>query len=202
MDGRSKRKIEVEKRYCEICGKEIPRNTRQGEKRITVAQYSKARVCSIKCKGKLTSKENVGSNNANWRGGKSICCLCGKELGGRYSYRKNKAGVNFCKSCAYQYFTKEKSHNWKGGITPRVINKEYKDWRFGVFSRYDFTCQKCGDNKGGNLEAHHILNWKDNKNLRYLIDNGTTFCEECHRDFHKKYGYHNNTEEQLLDFIK
>ncbi len=203
MDGRSKRKKEVEPRYCEVCGDLIPRNTKQGEKRINITQYIKARFCSLKCKG-LDHKENIkGKNNPNWRGGKTKCCLCGIELSYRYSYRTNSIGVNFCKPCANQYFSGENSWNWNGGTSPRLSNnKIYKDWRFDVFSRDDFTCQKCGDNKGGNLEAHHIINWKNNKDLRYLIDNGITFCEVCHRSFHKKYGYHDNNEEQLLKFIK
>jgi 5-methylcytosine-specific restriction endonuclease McrA len=33
--------------------------------------------------------------------------------------------------------------------------KKMIDWRNEVYKRDNYTCQKCGDNTGGNLEAHH-----------------------------------------------
>lgn len=103
---------------------------------------------------------------------------------------------------------REKSPCWKGGkkITPR--NRQdyfYKVWRTGVFERDNYTCQKCGRrSKSGNplaLVGHHILNWKTNEELRYDINNGITFCEDCHREFHKDYGFRDNTLEQVRCFI-
>jgi hypothetical protein len=56
-------------RYFEICSKQIPRNTKQGENRIRPAQYVKARFCSKKCKGIHHSSIILGSNNPNYNGG-------------------------------------------------------------------------------------------------------------------------------------
>jgi len=33
------------------------------------------------------------------------------------------------------------------------------------------------------------------------IDNGITLSEKAHREFHKKYGIKNNTNEQLEEFL-
>jgi len=167
-------------------------------KRIRPAQYKNAKFCSNKCRGVWQSKNNTGVNNSNYKGGNSKCCLCLEELGYRYS-RKNREGKNFCKKCSYIYFSGDRHQNWKGGITERLGIGE---WRIAVYERDDFTCQKCGDNTGGNLNAHHIENWADNKNLRYLINNGITLCNVCHKSFHKKYGYGKNNVEQFLSFIK
>lgn len=73
------------------------------------------------------------------------------------------------------------------------------DWRNEVYKRDDYTCQKCGDNTGGNLEAHHknhlsdlirelniidIIDAIENKDL-WDIDNGITLCNDCHIETHK-----------------
>ena len=57
---------------------------------------------------------------------------------------------------------------------------EYRTWRENVFVRDNFTCQKCFS-LGLKLNAHHIIRWIDNIDLRYDINNGITLCEKCHR---------------------
>ena len=101
------------------------------------------------------------------------------------------------------------SYMWRGGttsITKRIQSSiKHKNWRQQVFIRDNFTCQKCGDNKGGNLNAHHIKTFK--KLLievkKYLplfdlydgamiykpfwnIENGTTLCSKCHQKTHRR----------------
>lgn len=79
----------------------------------------------------------------------------------------------------------EKSHLWRGGITKINIlirgTIEYRLWRESVFARDGWTCQKCGDNTGGNLQAHHLKSFSKYKELRFAIDNGITLCENCHK---------------------
>ena len=76
----------------------------------------------------------------------------------------------------------------------------YYDWRMQVFERDRFTCQKCGDDRGGNLEAHHIEGYSYNKELQVVVENGITFCEKCHKNFHKTYGIE-STAEKVREFI-
>lgn len=78
---------------------------------------------------------------------------------------------------------------------------EYAEWRKSVFDKDDYTCQCCGDNKGGNLVAHHLNSYHEHKEERYKIENGITLCEKCHKEFHHIYGYGNNTKEQYEQFI-
>jgi hypothetical protein len=95
----------------------------------------------------------------------------------------------------------EKNPAWKGGISPleaRIRRSfKYRQWRSDVFTRDNFTCQEqeCGDNKGRNLEAHHIKpfalimrentikTFEEAMNCEELwnINNGITFCKSCHR---------------------
>lgn len=82
------------------------------------------------------------------------------------------------------------SHSYKDGklVERRGIrfSSKYKQWRFDVYLRDNFTCQKCGDNKGGNLNAHHIKPFADYPELRFEVSNGLTLCENCHKEAHKK----------------
>jgi len=100
---------------------------------------------------------------------------------------------------------KENCNFWKGGITP--INAkirtslEYKLWRKACFVRDNFTCQITGKS-GRDIIVHHINNFADFPELRLAIDNGFTMCKEYHNKFHQIYGKHNNTREQLNEFIE
>lgn len=76
----------------------------------------------------------------------------------------------------------EKHWNWKGGISPRVLNTtEVREWRKAVFERDNYICQHCGYKEGRILEAHHIKSWKDYPDLRFEVDNGLTLCNPCHK---------------------
>jgi len=81
----------------------------------------------------------------------------------------------------------EKSSNWKGGITPgniRIRNSiETRLWREAVFARDNWTCQQC-NKKGGILHSHHIKSFAKFPELRFAIDNGITFCNNCHGKIH------------------
>lgn len=70
-----------------------------------------------------------------------------------------------------------------------------------MYKRDLYICQKCFQ-KGKYLNGHHIESWKNNEDLRLAESNGITFCEDCHKDFHKKYGYGDNSKQQLDKFLK
>ena len=87
-------------------------------------------------------------------------------------------------------FCGDSNPNWKGGVTSKNQimrnNSEYHQWRIAVFERDNYTCQKCNNDKGGNLEAHHLESWESNQELRYIISNGITVCKDCHAIIHDK----------------
>jgi len=101
-------------------------------------------------------------------------------------------------------FAREKSPVWKGGIRTKRTERltlEYREWRRKIFKQDNYTCCKCHENSN-RLEAHHILSWKENNELRYDISNGITLCKDCHRKFHSKYGKTTANREDLLEFIQ
>ncbi len=85
---------------------------------------------------------------------------------------------------------KEKHPRWiKNRELPRVKKKrptyESEKFRLGVYERDNFICQHCGA-RGGKLNAHHVLRWRDYPDLRFDIQNGITLCVECHKKIHSK----------------
>lgn len=94
---------------------------------------------------------------------------------------------------------------WKGGITS--LNKRIRDsnkyfeWRLQIFGRDSFTCQSCGI-RGTYLEAHHIKGFNEiikeynitkiedalNCKILWDLNNGITYCLECHEKLKKKGG--------------
>jgi len=97
--------------------------------------------------------------------------------------------------------------NWNENLTDekRHANRdyaEYIEWRTSVYKRDVYTCQKCGGNAGGDLNAHHIESYNSNKELRTSLGNGVTLCEECHHKFHRIYGQGHNTREQFNEFME
>lgn len=157
-----------------------------------------------KLKTKKLFNNRKGENNSNWKGGR-ILCECGDK--------KNRGSKN-CAKCHYKTIKGENSPVWKGiaDITKSCRNKIHIPWRKAVFERDNYTCQKCGNDKGGNLEAHHITRFSyilDNiisesnlditlvENRLKIVElacnndkllsiyNGVTLCKNCHKELHK-----------------
>lgn len=141
-----------------------------------------------------------------------IKCFCIKhpEQIQYINIQQAKRKYHGCELCKESMKEGENNPNWKGGIKP--INDQirssdkYKQWVQDVFIKDSYTCQCCGDNVGGNLQAHHIKNFSTYEDLRFDINNGITLCDLCHNpnkygSFHNLYGTHDNTPEQLEEYI-
>lgn len=137
----------------------------------------------------------------DWNG---LCTHCnsvmlaqkmGKKYGKLYSSNLSKDGFHGKHTEATKQKMREKAigrnagskhYLWKGdGARPRTIRNramigaEYRNWRKAVFERDDYTCQICGQ-RGGKLHADHIVEWQEDPEKRYDLDNGRTLCVACH----------------------
>lgn len=120
---------------------------------------------------------------------------------------QEKYGVDFFVETLVQIGAE--SPRWKGGVEHSRVERatyEYNQWRRAVYQRDNYTCQCCGTrsckgNGSVKLNAHHILNWRDNIAERYDVNNGITLCEKCHNSFHSEYGKRDNAKEQLETFL-
>lgn len=98
----------------------------------------------------------------------------------------------------------DKHPQWNPELTPEDRERarpEQPAWRVQVFHRDKFTCQACGDDRGGNLHAHHIEAHCENKEARWHVSNGVTLCATCHREFHRRYGVRGFGRAELDTFL-
>lgn len=128
--------------------------------------------------------------------GKKNISVCGAHL---------KSGVSKSCGCRWYYATAgENNWNWKGGTKNENAKERgsgvQRRWRNSIREMCEYTCQCCGISYE-RMEAHHILNYSSNKELRNKLDNGICFCHSCHKEFHKIYTKKNNNEFQLTEFI-
>jgi len=118
--------------------------------------------------------------------------------------RENRPNINGENNPMYGKYG-DKNPAWKGGITPLIQSirnfNEYKEWRLQIFGRDNFTCQCCGI-RGVYLEVHHIKSFSKiireynikniedalNCELLWDLNNGITYCLECHNKLKKKGG--------------
>lgn len=189
---------------CHICNK---------EKDIISSQFKIHNhfYCSDECQSIGYSKLYRGKFHPKYSKIKLTCEICGKKFE-RNPYEVNRNIHNYCsKECANVgygiNFNKNNHASWNFKLTNEEREKnrkyqEYNKWRDSVYHRDFYTCQCCGNKRGGNLNAHHLDGYDWCKDKRTDMNNGITLCEDCHKDFHGQYGYGNNTKEQFEEWIK
>lgn len=129
-------------------------------------------------------------------------CKCGNNSSITFSSFKN--GVR-CKHCDLERKMGSTNPNYNHTLTvaERIKGRhypEYYQWLKDVYSRDDYTCVKCRE-KGGILNAHHIVSYARHKTLRIKLSNGVTLCKACHTDFHSLYGNKTFTEGDFKEFM-
>ena len=204
---------------CSYCGKEIELD----KNRI---KRSKNLFCSTECHGLWKSENLVSESNHNYKKEGHIKCncdYCNKEFETTKT-KYNKSKNHFCsRECQGKWQSENirgENHPCYGkeglkgenhpSYNPNLTQEEreqgrniegYSDFIKGVYERDNYTCQCCGDNKGHNLNAHHIYGYAEYKDLRTDVDNGTVLCEDCHKRYHKQYGYKNNNYKDFRTFL-
>ena len=139
-----------------------------------------------------TSERAVENLGANSDGRKKLI-----EIMQTDEYKEKMSQANSGENNGMYGITGELHHNWNPNKTMEDRKKtrkltKYGSWRTAVFKRDKYTCQKCLDDRGGNLVAHHINGYNWDEKSRTEVSNGVTLCEDCHKEFHRIYGYGNN----------
>lgn len=134
-------------------------------------------------------------------------CECGSVS--EISYSKFKIGQR-CQKCKsrkiIEALSGEKNPAFKKEKTQaeRIRDRkypEYSAWRRQVYERDDYACYSCGE-KGGQLNAHHIMAYSTHPDLRTNVSNGVTLCTSCHKEYHSNYYKNDADEESFRMFIR
>jgi hypothetical protein len=187
-------------KICITCGKEFFKKSQSSHK-----DWDKQKYCSSKCWH--DSKTTTNTGRTHFKKGENIGNTNGFKKG-NLPWNKDKEGVMpepWNKGKKIIEMSGVNHWNYKGGTTEENqkirTSIEIKLFRKCCFERDNFTCQVSGQ-YGGDLVIHHINNFADFPEKRTEISNGFTMTKELHLDFHKKYGFRNNTREQLEEFIQ
>jgi len=104
-------------------------------------------------------------------------------------------GGHRCRKCYLRNNRGENNPSWNSNLTNedrekgrQLYKKDRIEWIKAVYKRDNYTCQKCLDNTGGNLNSHHILPYALFPKIRWDVDNGVTLCQQCHIYYHSIYG--------------
>jgi|SRR5690625_3227781 len=194
----SRSRMVRETRKCIICEKEVTRKP---------SEFTKNVFCGRECYYEF----NRINAHKMYNRVKCTCDYCGDTFERRVSETKGKQNLYCSDECRNKHtgelFSGINHHRWNSDLTneERIERRKYGDyieWRETVYARDNHTCQCCGDDQGGNLVAHHIYNYSEHETLRTEVSNGITMCEVCHKKFHDEYGYTNNNQKQLIEYIQ
>lgn len=129
---------------------------------------------------------------------------CGHEHAIDLSKFLNGQGAE-CPKCSRPKGEQHFAYNPDLSDEDRIRNRdlyEYIFWRKAVFNRDNYICTACGYANGGRLVAHHVESYGTCPEKRFLVENGITLCDKCHKEFHKNYGYGRNTQKQFEEWMQ
>ena len=195
-------------KFCAMCYKELPLTAFNVRKR---KPFSYCKECERK-RDSNRYHHICAECGKEYRSGRKDSNVCGDcrnrrfaETGKRILSKRNaeQFGENNV-MFGVQRFGRE-NPNYKPDKTDEEREKGrlivgYADWRQAVYEKDNYTCQCCGYDKGGTLNAHHLDGYEWCKEKRTQVENGVTLCEECHKKFHVLYGWNGNTKEQFYEF--
>lgn len=93
--------------------------------------------------------------------------------------RKNNPNSGWFKK-KHKYLGREKNINLRRKNEKKHLDSTYMHWTTEIKKRDSWKCRLLSSDCSGRLESHHIFNWEDYPELRYIVNNGITLCAFHH----------------------
>ena len=110
------------------------------------------------------------------------------------------ANFTDCDRCTKSTKPKPKPQTKATRARGKPRERSLKRWARVVIAKANFTCHCCGQ-VGGDLEAHHLWSYESYPEKRHQLSNGMCLCKTCHTDFHRRYGFGDNTPDQMTQYL-
>lgn len=170
-------------KQCKKCGKTFEKESTCSLKRwITTREF-----CSQRClftwrrnNIEYKSKLNLGGLDLGHKKGNT-----NGFIKGFIPWNKNLKGIHLSPKTEFKIgqLSGDKHPLWQGGITPLNAKLRstpaYRKWRKEVVERDNNACIWCGSTE--HIQADHIKPFAYFPELRFIISNGRTLCEPCHK---------------------
>lgn len=224
------REMRRESRECVFCGKTVIRTKSNfNGKNTFCSQVCKADWQKENLKGENnpfygkahneTTKETIslnklesaprGKEHPNYSRTAVKCFVCGEKTL-KTPYLIKRSHKNYCSdNCRHigqsDIISGTKNPNFNPDLTSserernRVAELGYVKFKNDVLRRCGYKCSIC--NSEERLVVHHLNSHHWDKENRVNPDNGVALCNGCHKNFHKEYGYKNNTINQFKEYL-
>lgn len=144
-----------------------------------IRQQTRGNYCSNRClAASLKGKPRIGYKRTKKLASIKNCEVCSNEF---KTYRRTQ---RYCSSACFGVScSREKHHNWRGGVGRDNLTPGYRAWRKSVIIRDGGRCRWCDSlniRQYSNLEVHHIIPFSVDQSICLEQDNGITLCREHH----------------------
>lgn len=165
-------------------------------------------------KGKMSVSLKIvypkGKNHPKYKRVSVQCDVCGKTIL-KIPYLVERSKKQYCSIECHglgksDYGSGINNPNYNSNLTDFERNRNrakelgYVKFKNDVLKRDNSKCVVCKTDY--NLVVHHLNSHHWDKENRINVDNGATLCQGCHKEFHKTYGYKNNTKKQFIEYAE
>jgi hypothetical protein len=144
---------------------------------------------------RLAALRKLGMHTAMWGPLRKIAERCGEvypnepEIVHALLIRLVLTDPGTPASCALGMLLDYYQPGWRATLPPKILglvlvreDAEVTTWKKAVLRRDKRTCQECGAKI--RLHVHHVMPWAVAPELRIVVANGLTLCEDCHAGRH------------------
>ena len=186
-------------RHYESLGEDIPKYiNKKGELKLDTSKTINVRVEDLPCGSNTIVKVECDNEDCHY-----ISNISYRE----YLKHVRKHGKHLCHKCANsEYNSGSNSSRWNPFLTDEERNnkrfyKEYYEFIRKVLDRDNYKCSVCGCDDSSQLCVHHLNGYSWDIDGRCDETNAVTLCNDCHNNFHARYGKGNNTKDQYIEWL-